>query len=322
MLSRLPPVVDPRVLVGIDTGDDAAVYQLSDDLALVQTVDFFPPIVDDPYTYGAIAAANAVSDIYAMGATPLIALNIVAFPVEQPKRILQAILSGGADKAREAGVLILGGHTVDDKEPKYGMMVTGMVKPGCQITNSGARPGDVLVLTKPIGVGAIATAAKMQDVDAAVLQGAIDVMLTLNKLAAEAVVEVGVNAATDVTGFSLLGHLRGMMLASRASARIFFPRVPLIQGAWDVAVERGIYPGGTMRNRKYYEKSVSWDPSVHPLAYRLLYDPQTSGGLLLSVPRARADALVGAILRRGVSHAAIIGEVIEGQAGSIHIAQG
>ena len=200
--------------MGVGTRDDAAVYRLSDDLALIQTVDFFPPIVDDPFSFGEIAVANAVSDIYAMGGRPLLGLNIVAFPANLPKQTLVEILKGGASKAREAGLLIVGGHTVDDKEPKYGLAVTGLVRPGSQITNSGAKAGDVLVLTKPIGTGIITTAGKNQDVDERVLAGAVEEMKTLNHAACDAMVKVGVNACTDVTGYGLLGHLRGMVDAS------------------------------------------------------------------------------------------------------------
>ena len=200
MLRQLPAVSDPDLLVGIGTADDAAVYRLNDDVALVQTVDFFPPIVDDPYVFGEVAAANALSDVYAMGGAPLLALNIVGFPAALPKDILARILKGGAAKTREAGVLIVGGHTVDDAEPKYGLAVTGTVRPGAQVTNAGARPGDTLVLTKPIGSGVITTAGKQQTVDQSVLDGAVAVMSTLNDAASEAMVRVGVNACFDVTG--------------------------------------------------------------------------------------------------------------------------
>lgn len=248
MLRQLPEVSDPNLLVGVSTGDDAAVYKLSARVALVQTVDFFPPIVDDPYTYGAIAAANALSDVYAMGATPMLALNIVGFPVSLPKEVLRRILKGGIEKAAEAGVLIVGGHTVDDEEPKYGLAVTGLVRPGKQVTNAGARPGDVLVLTKPIGTGIITTAGKEGRVPPKVLREAIRHMATLNHAAADAMVRVAVHAATDVTGFGLLGHLRPMLKASGATARITASAVPLLVGARALA-ERGIAPGDSPEPR-------------------------------------------------------------------------
>ena len=211
MLRQLPPVSDPNLLVGVDTADDAAVYKLNDRTALVQTVDFFPPVVDDAFSFGAIAAANAFSDVYAMGGRPLLALNIVGFPVDLPKEILGRILQGGGAKAQEAGVLVIGGHTVDDAEPKYGMAVTGTVEPGKQITNAGAKPGDALVITKPIGTGIITTAGKREQVSADVLDNAVAVMSALNQAASEAMVEVGVHACVDVTGFGLIGHLLGML---------------------------------------------------------------------------------------------------------------
>lgn len=310
---------DPHLLVGIETGDDAAVYQLSDDVALVQTVDFFPPIVDDPYTYGQISAANSLSDIYAMGARPITAMNIVAFPKDLPKEILREILRGGAEKATEAGVPIVGGHTIDDAEPKYGMAVTGIVHPGKQLTNAGAKAGDVLILTKPIGSGVITTAAKAERADGAVLQEAVRHMTTLNKAASEAAVEVGVNACTDITGFGLLGHLRGMAKASGVSARVRLSEVPLMRGAWELGVEQEIAPGGTFRNRGFVERDVTWGEGVHPKAFLILCDPQTSGGLLLAVPRAKAERLLKALRVRGVAHAAVVGEIADGRPGAIEV---
>ena len=307
------------MLVGVATGDDAAVYQISQDLALVQTVDFFPPIVDDPYTYGAVSAANSLSDIYAMGARPLIALNIVAFPTDQPRSILQDILRGGAEKAAAAGLAIIGGHTIDDPEPKYGLAVTGVVKPGEQLTNAGAQPGDVLVLTKPLGSGIIATAGKLEQAEESVLEGAIEQMSTLNRASSEAAVEIGVNACTDITGFGLIGHLREVLEASGASARISYSQVPQMPGAWVLASEREIFPSGVERNRSYHDHAVTWDPAVHPLGYRILYDPQTSGGLLLSAPRSKADRLLHALTSRGVSHAAVIGEILADGQSTVHV---
>ena len=220
MLRQLPVQDDPNLLVGYASGDDAAVYRLSDKVALVQTVDFFPPIVDDPYAFGAISAANALSDIYATGARPLLGLNIVAFPSSLPAHILGQVLKGGSDKAREAGMLIVGGHTIDDDEPKYGLAVTGLVEPGRQVTNAGAQPGDFLVLTKPIGTGIITTAGKNDLAKDDVLDRAVQSMMTLNHEASHAMTEVGVHACVDVTGYGLIGHLLGMLRASKATARI------------------------------------------------------------------------------------------------------
>jgi selenide,water dikinase len=293
------------------------VYQLTKNIALVQTVDFFPPIVDDPFTYGAIAAANSLSDVYAMGGTPLTALNIVAFPADKPKEILKEILRGGAQKAKEAGVPIVGGHTIDDAEPKYGMAVTGLVRPGKQWTNAGAKPGDLLILTKAIGTGVITTAAKGGKATPAAIADAIASMLTLNKAASDAGLKVPPNACTDVTGFSLLGHLHGMLNASKASAVIRLSKVPLMADAWQLGAEQEISPGGTGRNKAYYEHAVTWQPGVPPKAFRLLYDPQTSGGLLFAVSKAKASRLLNALKAHRVKIAAVIGEVTSGNHGRI-----
>ena len=318
MLRQLPPVRDPNLLVGVDTADDAAVYRLNDDTALVQTVDFFPPVVDDAFSFGAIAAANAFSDVYAMGGRPLLALNIVGFPVDLPKEILGRVLHGGATKAEEAGVLVIGGHTVDDAEPKYGMAVTGTVEPGKQIANAGARPGDALVLTKPIGTGVITTAGKRQQVSADVLDNAVAIMSTLNKAASEAMVEVGVHACVDVTGFGLIGHLLGMLSASNASAEVSFSDVPLLDGAERLAAD-GVVPGGTQRNRKAAEDSVKWTPELQEHEKLLLCDAQTSGGLLIAVPEDHKDVLLAELERRGVSSAAVVGRITDGTARTVRV---
>lgn len=317
MLRQIPPVRDPNLLVGVDTADDAAVYRLNDETALVQTVDFFPPVVDDAFSFGAIAAANAFSDVYAMGGRPLLALNIVGFPVDLPKEILGRVLQGGATKAEEAGVLVIGGHTVDDAEPKYGMAVTGTVEPGKQITNAGARQGDALVLTKPIGTGVITTAGKRQQVSADVLDNAVAVMSTLNKAASEAMVEVGVHACVDVTGFGLIGHLLGMLKASSASAEVSFSSVPLLDGAERLAAD-GVVPGGTQRNRNAAEDSVEWATELQEYEKLLLCDAQTSGGLLMAVPENCKDALLLELERRGVS-AAVVGRITEGTSGTVRV---
>ena len=319
MLNDLPQVSDPNLLVGMATGDDAAVYRVSEDVAIVQTVDFFPPMVDDPYTFGAISAANSLSDVYATGARPVTAMNIVAFPSDQPKEILYAILRGGADKAAEAGVPIVGGHTIVDPEPKYGMSVTGVVQPGKQLTNAAAKPGDVLILTKPIGTGTITSAAMDGIVDEAVYMAALGHMQALNKAASEAAVAVGVSACTDVTGFGLLGHLRGMARGSSVGARIFYSQVPFMNGAINLAIGQGKITGGTNRNRDYIDPGVKWDAGVEADAWKILYDPQTSGGLLLSVPRNKADRLVKALEERGVECRAVIGEIVSEHPGVIDV---
>lgn len=308
MLRQLPPVCDPNLLVGPGTADDAAVYRMSDGMALVQTVDFFPPVVDDAFAFGEIAAANALSDVYAMGGRPLLALNVVGFPVDLPKEILGRVLQGGASKAREAGVIVVGGHTVDDAEPKYGMAVTGVVEPGKQITNAGARPGDALILTKPIGSGIITTAGKRQQVDALVLDNAISVMSGLNRAASEAMMEVGVHACVDVTGFGLVGHLLGMLRASDASAEISFADVPLLDGVVQL-VDAGIFPGGTERNLRAAEAAVEWSEGIRENDKLLVCDAQTSGGLLMAVPENLAGALLASLERRGVTAAAVVGRI-------------
>ena len=318
MLRQLPSVRDPNLLVGVDTADDAAVYKLNDRMALVQTVDFFPPVVDDAFSFGAIAAANAFSDVYAMGGRPLLALNIVGFPVDLPKEILGRILQGGGAKAQEAGVLVIGGHTIHDAEPKYGMAVTGTVEPGKQITNAGARPGDALVITKPIGTGIITTAGKREEVSADVLDNAVAVMSTLNRAASEAMVEVGVHACVDVTGFGLIGHLLGMLRASNASAEVSFADVPLLNGAERLAAD-GVVPGGTQRNRKAAETSVEWAAKLQEYEKLLLCDAQTSGGLLIAVPEDRRDALLTELQSRGVSSAAVVGRITDGTSKAIRV---
>jgi selenide,water dikinase len=310
VLRQLPPVTHPNLLVGSDTTDDAAVYKMNDDVALIQTVDFFPPVVDDAFSYGAIAAANAFSDVYAMGGKPLLALNIVGFPVELPKEILGRVLLGGAAKAQEAGVLIVGGHTIDDAEPKYGMAVTGTVEPGKQITNAGARAGDVLVLTKPIGTGIITTAGKQERVTEDVLSNTVEIMSTLNRAASEAMVEVGVNACVDVTGFGLIGHLLGMLNASKVSAEVAFGAVPLLNGVGQL-VAGGLAPGGTKRNLHSSEGLVEWADKIGDNEKLLLCDAQTSGGLLIAVSEERLDALLAALERHGVLTIAVVGRITE-----------
>ncbi len=304
--------------MGSGTSDDSAVYRLSETLALVQSVDFFPPIVDDPYWFGAIAAANALSDIYAMGATPLLGLNVVCFPIDLPKEVLASILKGGADKMAEAGAIIAGGHTIDDAEPKYGIAVTGLVRPGEQVTNSGARAGDKLVLTKPIGTGIITTALKANKSGADIEERVIRLMADLNKGASEAMVGVGVNACTDVTGFGLLGHLREMVEGSGVGARVMLKDVPFIPGARALA-EEGIAPGGTLRNLDSLKDRVVWDGEAPEAVKTLLADAQTSGGLLISVSEERVGKLMEALREHGVVGAGVIGEIVAQPKSVIHV---
>ena len=309
ILGSLPIRPDASVLVGNDTVDDAAVYRLSDDLAIVQTVDFFTPIVDDPYDFGAISAANSLSDVYAMGARPIFALNIVGFPdARLPMSVLERILTGASDKAAEAGISIIGGHTVEDTEPKFGLAVTGVVHPDRVLTNAGARPGDALVLTKPIGLGIISTGVKSGMADASAAEEAAAIMATLNRSAAEAMVEVGANAATDVTGFGLLGHLGEMAAGSGVDARIEAGAVPVIEAARALA-GANVVPGGTLNNLAHVEDRVDFGPGVSRVTRLILADAQTSGGLLVSLPADRVGDLLAALAERGVERAARIGEI-------------
>ena len=299
------------MLVGAATADDAAVYRLADDLALVATLDYITPVVEDAEAFGAVATANALSDVYAMGGRPIFALNAVNFPREKlPLHYLEAILRGGAAIAAEAGIPILGGHSVDDPELKYGMAVIGTVHPERVVTNAGARPGDLLVLTKPLGIGVVTTAIKADRAAAPTVAAALEVMTTLNRAAAEAMLEVGVDAATDVTGFGLLGHLGEIVRASRVGARVRAGRVPVLAGARQLA-EQGMVPGGTRRNRDSLAETVRWDPAVDETTQLLLCDAQTSGGLLIAVRPERSDDLVERLRAVPTPAAAIIGEVTD-----------
>jgi selenide,water dikinase len=310
--------VNPDVLVGLETGDDAAVYRLRPDLALVVTTDFFTPVVDDAYTFGAIAAANALSDIYAMGAQPLLAVNLVAFPIKElPATVLADILRGGSDKVREAGIDILGGHSIDDHEPKYGLAVTGTVHPERIIRNRGGRPGDVLILTKPLGTGIITTAIKHGVAPEHAVSAAVESMLRLNATAATAMSEVGVDAATDVTGFGLLGHLHYLALASGLAAHVESDMVPLLPDAERLA-DAGEVPGGTRNNERFLATRVQWRDRVAAPRRTVLSDAQTSGGLLIAVPPSRADQLVAALGRRAAG-GAVIGELVQGEPGQIEV---
>ena len=309
ILARLPAVEDVNILVGTDTADDAAVYRLSDDTAVVATVDFFTPVVDDPYHFGAIAAANALSDVYAMGGKPLFALNIVGFPSNRlPGEVLQRILEGALDKAAEAGVSIIGGHTVDDTEPKYGMAVTGIIHPEKILTNAGARPGDALILTKPLGTGILTTALKRGLLEDATEKSIVALMATLNRSAAEALEGLPVSACTDVTGFGLLGHLREMAEGSGVDVVLHAERVPLLQEAVDMAAA-GVVPGGTLDNMEYVACAVAWDEAVPKTRRIVLCDAQTSGGLLVALPAAHGKKYLDRLRQAGIADAALVGEV-------------
>jgi selenide,water dikinase len=309
IVAALPRSSDPALLVGAETRDDAAVFRIADELALVHTVDFFTPIVDDPYDFGRIAAANAISDIYAMGARPLTALNLVAFSLDRlGPSVLAEVLRGGADVAAVAGVAIAGGHSIDDPEPKYGMAVTGVAHPDRIVRNSTARPGDALFLTKAIGGGAVTTAAKRRIASDQVVDECIDVMTTLNAGGAAAAVEAGATAMTDVTGFGLLGHLHELSIASGVTARVESHQVPVIGGALDL-IEAGAIAGGSRRNREWVEPQVEFDAEVPEPMRALLCDAMTSGGLLVAVPPGREMA--GAA-RIGVLEAGTPGRLLVG----------
>jgi selenide, water dikinase len=318
LLAELPRPDDPNVLVGSDTADDAAVYRLSDSLAVVSTVDFFTPIVDDPYDFGRIAATNALSDVYAMGATPLTALNLVAFPLaDLGGEVLREILRGGQDVAAAAGVAVVGGHSIDDPEPKYGMAVTGTVHPDAVVRNSGASAGDALWLTKPIGGGLVTTALRRGLADDRLIDETVSVMTTLNRDAASAAIAAGASAMTDVTGFGLLGHLHELALASGVAVDVEAAAVPAIAGSVELlSLDEPPLAGGTRRNRDWVAEFVDFDPSVPEALRWLLCDAMTSGGLLVALPEPVANdgrptgwARIGAVSAAGAG----------GQAGRIRV---
>jgi selenide,water dikinase len=319
VLRQLTPFDDPNILIGPGTSDDVGAYRLNDDTALVMTTDFFAPVVDDPYWFGAIAAANSLSDVYAKGVQPLIALNLVGFPARKlPLDVLAQILKGGAEKAREAGVAIIGGHSVDDAEPKYGLAVVGVCHPDAIISNATARVGDKLVLTKPLGLGIITTGIKRDLVDEATRNQATQLMATLNKAAAKAMVEIGPHAATDVTGYGLIGHLREIVTASGLGATIEASTVPVLPATWDLIKQKAI-PGGSQNNHTFLSAYVDWDSGVDESMQLALCDAQTSGGLLISVASEKADQLVEQLTAYGAPVAAVIGEISPGPAGRIHV---
>ena len=300
-------VPHPNLLVGFEHGDDAAVYRLDERVALVLTVDFFAPIVDDPFTYGAIAAANSMSDVYAVGGRPITALNVAAFPRSLPFEVPAEILRGGAAKVAEAGAIIVGGHTVDDDEPKYGLSVVGVVEPGRQVQNSTTESGDVLVLTKPLGTGVVTTALKNGKALGEVLDAAVESMLRLNRDAAEAMVSAGAHAATDVTGFGIVGHLMTMMRASGTTGRLMRSALPVLPGVVEL-LEDGIAPGGTHRNLESCAENVTWSEDIGEIDRLLMCDPQTSGGLLISVTEGAVDGLLADLSGRGTV-GTVVGEV-------------
>lgn len=301
---------DPNLLVGFDKSDDAGVYKISEDMALVQTVDFFTPVANDPYTFGQIAAANALSDVYAMGGKPLTALNLSCFSASIGADILAEILKGGADKIREAGATIAGGHTITDEEVKYGVSVTGIINPSKVITNSGAQVGDVLILTKPIGSGVLTTALKIEFITDEEFEEASKVMATLNKIASEEMQKIGVNSCTDITGFGLIGHAYEMAAGSEVALEIDSNKIPIMNKVKDLAKEYCL-PSGAYSNEKHFDKWVSFSKEIDDITKLTFFDPQTSGGLLISVNIEKAEALLENINRRSEIKAAIIGRVVE-----------
>ena len=311
MLRHIPKTDNPNLLVGIDTSDDASVYKISDDTAIIQTLDFFTPVVDDPYTFGQIAAANSLSDIYAMGGKPVLALNIVCFPTCLSPDVLGQILKGGADKVIEAGAVIAGGHSIDDNEPKYGLSVMGIINPEEVLTNSTARAGDLLILTKPLGTGIINTAIKGGIADERNIKDSVEVMSYLNKYASQIASKYNVHACTDITGFGFMGHLYEMVSSSHVSARVHHKEIPLIKGAKEFA-GMGIIPSGAYRNRKYMEGKYLFGDFVEQNIKDIMFDPQTSGGLLISADKADAYKMISDLENIKTS-CSIVGEVTKKQ---------
>ena len=310
---------DSNLIVGLDRADDAGVYRVTDDIALIQTVDFFTPIVDDPYRFGQIAAANALSDVYAMGGTPKTAMNLVAFPLKTMDiSILRRIIAGGLATLREAGVVLVGGHSIEDRELKYGLSVTGYIHPDRVLTKKNLRRGDALVLTKPLGTGIITTAVKGGMVSAEVIERVTLMMTTLNRDAARVMGDFPVHACTDVTGFGLLGHLAEMVADSALGVRVDAGSVPVFPEAWECA-KIGMVPGGALNNRRFREPLVEWGPSIDPVTKDVLFDPQTSGGLLIAVGRDHAQALLQSLADNGIGDCALIGEVVCEPKGKIRV---
>ena len=314
----LPKFEDPSLLVGFETSDDAAVYKINDEMAMIQTLDFFTPIVDDPYSFGQIAAANSLSDVYAMGGIPKICMNIVGFPSCLDPLILRDILKGGADKVKEAGALLVGGHSIEDNEPKYGLSCTGMVNPDKIWRNYGAKPGDVLILTKPLGTGIIATALKEELLDEAVVDNAIFIMSYLNRYSKEVADNYSINACTDITGFGLLGHLMEMASASDVTIEINSGMLEFVDGAIDMA-RMGIIPGGAYRNREFVKSEVLGIEDIEEVVVDIMCDPQTSGGLLFSVPSEEADSLLLELKKNIKTACFMVGNVVEKRATFIEL---
>lgn len=310
VLHQLPEIKDKDLLVGVDTADDAGVYRLTEDIAIINTVDFFPPIVDDPYLFGQIAAANAMSDVYAMGGIPRLAMNIVGFPKGLDISILQEIIHGSLDKLQEAGALLIGGHSIEDREIKYGLAVTGLVHPDRVVTNAGARPGDVLVLTKPLGVGVITTALKAGRVRPDEIEDVFEMMKTLNVKASQVMQEVGVNACTDITGFGLLGHAMETAEASQVRMVFHSKDIPVFQKALELIKRKGNHPRTIQSNMEYLTDKVKIGEGVSKEMELLLYDPQTSGGLLISVSPQKVEGLLKGLREERIM-ASVIGEVVE-----------
>jgi selenide, water dikinase len=309
-MKDLPRQNHPNLLVGTETSDDAGVYQISDDMALVQTLDFFTPIVDDPFHFGRIAAANSLSDVYAMGGRPLTAMNIVCFPIgSMPKEVLKEILRGGMEKVHEAGAVLVGGHSVDDQELKFGLSVTGIVHPKKFLANVGARVGDQLILTKPIGTGILATAVKGKLAGRKAIDTLIEITSTLNRRAAEVMLQYDVHACTDVTGFGLGGHILEMARGSHIEIAIHMEKVPAIPEALEYAA-MGLIPAGSYATKHYCEHMVAIQPGVETRLLDLLFDPQTSGGLVIALSADEAKACLDDLRRQGVVSAAVIGEVV------------
>ena len=309
VLCHLNNDTDENLLVGMGTSDDAAVYKITDDIALVQTLDFFTPVVDDPYAYGQIAAANSLSDVYAMGGEPKLALNITCFPMDLDREAIKSILQGGHDKVREANAMIIGGHTVEDKEPKYGLSVTGFIHPKDVVTNSNAKPGDVLILTKPLGIGILNTGIKAGLVSEEGYKTAVHTMSELNKFAKDAMMKVGVNSCTDITGFGLLGHAFEMADGSNVTIKFNSSTIPIIEEALSLA-RMGIIPGGAYRNMEYIKTKVMISESVPQEIIDCMYDPQTSGGLMISVEKDKSEKLLHE-LKNSTTAFGIVGEVLE-----------
>lgn len=307
-MCQLPKFYDKNLIVGNDTSDDAAVYKIDEDNAVILTTDFFTPIVDDPYTFGQIAAANSLSDVYAMGGRPVTAMNIVCFPTCLSMDILKEILKGGADKVAEAGAIVVGGHSVEDDEPKFGLSVMGMIHPGKVTANSGAKPGDMLILTKPLGIGILNTAIKADLADEDVYKKAVNVMAYLNKDACEAMMKVGINGCTDITGFGLLGHGYEMAEASNVSLEIWADYIPIIKESIEFA-KMGIIPGGAYNNEGYMGTHVRFSANVKQEIKDIMYDPQTSGGLLISIPEEHSEKLMEELRKNNKTDFNLIGKV-------------